>query len=230
MDAERHRKPFRPCRPVPLRSGQARRAGKRAYRSRLPTLARASYSRGGYAAGGLLKCHRQFDNPASWTTLALGDRLARRQAPAPTADSPARSGCRKSLDDLQLPVLDLRAKTGSAEANRLTLWRTFSTQASATRSPGFFCFASSTAGLIELTLTRELDAVLKHLDGSRLAGNFGTDGMRSPASSTASRRMARCALRTSSLKTAGAITREVIREAPEDEALQVLAVNPWRGG
>jgi hypothetical protein len=39
------------------------------------------------------------------------------------------------------------------------------------------------------------------------------------------------ALRTSSRKTAGAITREIMREAPEvdDEALQALAVNPRRG-
>jgi hypothetical protein len=39
------------------------------------------------------------------------------------------------------------------------------------------------------------------------------------------------ALRTSSRKTAGPITREIVREAPEidDEALQVLSVNPRRG-
>jgi hypothetical protein len=39
------------------------------------------------------------------------------------------------------------------------------------------------------------------------------------------------ALRTSSRKTAGAITREIMREAPEvdDEALQALSVNPRRG-
>jgi len=38
------------------------------------------------------------------------------------------------------------------------------------------------------------------------------------------------ALRTSSRKTAGAITREIVREAPEvdDEALQALSVNPRR--
>ena len=38
------------------------------------------------------------------------------------------------------------------------------------------------------------------------------------------------AIRTSSRKTAGAITREIVREAPEvdDEALQALSVNPRR--
>jgi hypothetical protein len=39
------------------------------------------------------------------------------------------------------------------------------------------------------------------------------------------------ALRTSSRKTAGAITREIMREAPEvdDEALQAVSVNSRRG-